>query len=237
MPAFKKNDTFGYYSHIPKVGGTSITKYMQDNGFKLWLQGNCGTEEEFQPLVRNRPWSKGWVPPDNSPCNRHHWHAALANTYIKLEDIEFKFAVLRDPVERMVSEYQYRKKKYINPIHAYEWFQNEQAAARGAENVLETATDFSVWLNNNYECYTLYNYVWDNHFRPQSEFVPKGAKTFKFREWSLLQEYIRQAFDVQSKFPHINGSGTLNVTPTKEDRALIEKWYKEDYELIESIEK
>ena len=95
MPLFKndKND-YVLYIHIPKSGGTSI---------KSLIMGSTD-------IIGTSP-SKKYLP--TSP---QHFHAVLMKQVGYTDIANTSFAIIRDPLNRLLSEYKYRRKnsKVIN---------------------------------------------------------------------------------------------------------------------------
>ena len=75
---------------------------------------------------------------------------------------DHSFAVLRDPVERLKSEYRHRAKR---------------AASLGKQ-----IDDFDTWAPRVLKRSLRKPYLFDNHIRPQSEFVFPGMRLFRFED-------------------------------------------------------
>ena len=234
----KKKTVYGFFIHIPKTGGSTISAYIKAIGCAIFLShpdNNSNKEDYPNVLKRGYGWetSGGNLPSNSIPCSNHHWHAKMIEQYVDMNKIDFNFAMIRDPVDRLISEYRFRKKHYIKAEHSYEWQTRDPGSHEGA---IQT-DDFSTWLNHSYECYIHNEYVWDNHFRPQSEFIFDDTILFRFPDFQEVRTFLIDKFNRSEELSHINKSEKYEANVTKEDRQLIEKWYNKDYELLETRRK
>jgi hypothetical protein len=208
MPIFKRNDQTVFFSHVPKTGGSSIELLLIQNGFKMSFVGGC------------------------NPCSKQHRHKndpELIST-IKLTVPDYKFTVIRHPVERALSEF---------------FFQSSRPP-------IATSADFYLWAKKTINKFENNNFMADNHIRPQIEFLWDNINIFKFGDWNVLVNGLSKALDLQIEdFPcvqqgpgfdanlHCNStefsSKVLGWVPDKKTTDLLEDFYKEDLRLFNSL--
>ena len=123
------------------------------------------------------------------------------------------FSVTRHPEDRIISEYRFR----------YD------------QGGLHSRFSFSDWLRIVTSASKANAWVFDNHIRPQVDFIPEGAKIFKL-ETGLndLADWIYQEFETDGKQKnyfdvHTNRSSKIPIVLTQEDRRLINTFYAEDF--------
>ena len=76
MPIFKSNNRVGFYIHIPKTAGTSITKILRSMNCVVALDGgNIESAFQFDDIVRRNEVLDSIH--DQSPCNPQHIHKEL----------------------------------------------------------------------------------------------------------------------------------------------------------------
>lgn len=92
MPLLHSAMSVIFFAHIPKTGGSSLEHWLAGRG-QLRLRGRT-------PLPGGR-------------CTPQHMHAADYAPLLEGQLIDAEFAVLRDPVARMVSEYRYRRAQVL----------------------------------------------------------------------------------------------------------------------------
>ena len=125
------------FVHVPKCGGGSIEKFFRDNGF---------VEDLF--LIDSRL--------AHYCCSPQHWHRDLLLKVVKMSSIDYIFTIVRDPVDRLVSEYKWRIK---HP---------------------STSKGFDSWYQHSRIMYDSDPFVFDNHLRPQVEFILPGCDVYRF---------------------------------------------------------
>jgi hypothetical protein len=105
---FSQNkEKFLEFIHIPKNAGTTIENIANEKNIK-WGRMKPSHQENIQyPSPNCNYWH---IPPKYFSSSSHY------NT-----DEDGSFCVIRDPYERMVSEYKYRNKSSTDPKHMNEW--------------------------------------------------------------------------------------------------------------------
>lgn len=206
MPSLTLDDRLIWFAHVPKAGGTSVEKAM----VARWGDRVGHLHWGWDRWWRNGGWRV--ADPPNSP--QHLIWADAQRTLPHPPDAVF--AVVRDPVARMVSEYRYQR-----------------CHRRGtwAGRAL-THLPFSLWLRLMLAMARENPHCFDNHFRPQSDFVPKGAEVFRLEDgleaplaWLGVMGRARSL----TKPPHQLKSGEFPVEVTPGDAALIGDVFARDY--------
>ncbi|MCC0063011.1 MAG: sulfotransferase family 2 domain-containing protein [Defluviimonas sp.] len=147
MPLFRIGNDLHYFAHVPKCGGASVEAYLAERFGPLALLDT----RHYDRIVRNR-WSR------SSP---QHIPAATLARFFPRGWIASAFAVVRDPLDRLVSAYNHCvDPSYLLPpgLGIEEWFDEYLRLSR-------------------------YNAaLYDNHLRPQGEIVPEDATWFRLEE-------------------------------------------------------
>lgn len=234
MPIFKSNNRVGFYIHIPKTAGTSVTKILRSMNCTVALDGgNIESILQFSDIVQRNELLNSIH--EHSPCNPQHIHKELYNSIIDHSKIDFNFTIIRDPEERILSEYCWINKNY-SPSAEY-----CSGASSYDEKQWVLTDDFSLWLRETKKCYDEDPYVWDNHLRKQTDFILNDTKLFRFDQISEIPGYLNESMGTSHHgiaLPHLNKRKTRNeiINISDEDKELIRNWYKDDYELYHSLE-
>jgi hypothetical protein len=187
------------FIHVPKTGGTAIETFFRGIGFTGYFD-----PPTYMP-VRN--YLK--VPP------AHYDYGALKKLF-NLDGL-YSFAVVRHPVQRMISE--------------YKW---------GVEKATDAAKlshmDFGQYLRLRLEQYGRDENLAAGHFKPQVRFVgDKVSKIFKYESGleSIVKHVLRDIglnHEGMPPLPTVNNSPSRTVVPSDSDLALIAKVYAEDFD-------
>lgn len=154
MPSLRLDDRLIWFAHCPKAGGTSLEQVM----VARW-----GDRVGHLHWGWDRWWRQGgWrrADPPNSP--QHLTWADAEKALPRAPDAVF--AVVRDPVARMVSEYR--------------WQRRHRRGTRAGR--LLARLPFGFWLRLMLATARINPHAFDNHLRPQGDFVPEGAAVFRF---------------------------------------------------------
>lgn len=187
------------FVHIPKTAGTSVTDYLTRRFGDAVL-----TNDQFLEKARER---RGYVVPPG------HLTADDLRAFAPM-DVDLAFAVVRDPVERIVSEYRFQRQvKGLAQLGFATWLRVALAAAKREPR------------------------VYDNHIRPQTHFLSDTVKVFRLEDdLSRLHQHIDEMAgeETDNVFKRINpSSGTRSdVEPSRQDVALIADFYAEDYDKL-----
>lgn len=206
MPCYVTDEGwFLLFVHIPKTGGTSVeaalrphcTEFLYDRGF------------HSERLRFSR-------------CSAQHFHWAALQALFPNDFFSLKFAVVRDPVARIVSEYRFRQG--LRPRSR----RNTRPPGSGRE-----PEGFGPWLRYAFDLYRKAPYAFDNHIRPQVAFVADGVEVFRLEDgldpcFARLSEHL--GIDITPPPRPLQTSKTDPVTPGDDDIALIREFYAADYQ-------
>ena len=205
MPSLTLPDRLIWFAHCPKAGGTSVEQFMVAHwgeavghlhwGWDLWWKGGG--------------WRK--ADPPNSPQHLI-WEDALKALPRAPDQV---FALVRDPVARMASEYRWQRQ-----------------GRRGTKLGKALAClPFSFWLRCMLALARLNPHAFDNHLRPQSDFIPENAKIFRLE--GGMAPVLRWLSDAAGHpqdplVPHAIATGPEGSTGP-EEAARIAWAFAEDY--------
>ena len=204
MPVFRHGDALSYFAHIPKCAGTSVERYL------ISRFGEIGFYDKTASMRGAAAWSR------TSP---QHIDWASLQTILPASFLTAVFAVVRHPVARAVSAYQ---------------FQVE------VERKITPETPFSDWLRNQASAFAENPFIMDNHFRPQSDFVPEVCEIFHLEHGlEAIIPYLdnlagdekgpRSIERANSRAHDKRRVKAAPVTPTSQDLALLQKLYAADF--------
>lgn len=169
--------------HIPKTGGTSIEVALCNANYERLLWNNRGPR-----LLLVSP---------------QHYHNKILNQ-LNLIISGYKFTVVRDPIDRIISEGLYRK---IRDIDAFIFF--------------------SLFV------YRWFPRFLDNHIRPQSHFLIPGINIFKFEDGidDVFKALHSMGFlQADIAVPHLKKNALMEKPIiSAESASLIMRLYEEDY--------
>lgn len=156
MPSLTLSDQLIWFAHCPKAGGTSVEQVMV---------------AEWGDAVGHLHWgwdlwwkAGGWraAGPPSSPQHLI-WEDALQ---VLPRPPDRVFAVVRDPVARMQSEHCWQRR-----------------GRRGTRlGKLLAHLPFSLWLRLMLAIADRHPHAFDNHLRPQADFVPEDARVFRLED-------------------------------------------------------
>lgn len=209
MPSLTLDGRLIYFAHCPKAGGTSVERFMVERwGDAVGMLG-WGWDRKW----RREGERSGEIP--SSP--QHYVWEDARRVLPRVPD--HVFTVVRDPVARMVSEYRYQRAgRLTGPFGR---------PLRGL--------GFGPWLRLMFAMAERNPYTHDNHFRPQTEFLPEGEVTV-FR----LEDGLGPVFEwlcglvgapAPEAAPHdLKAGDGPRVAPTDADKALIYRRFRSDHE-------
>ena len=191
-----------FYAHVPKTGGTSIEHFLTANF------GEVGLFDDTWTAFRS--FETGFV---TSP---QHLAASAVERIFPEGAIDYSFAVVRHPLDRMLSSFRFQAngglREKLRHIGFSAWCEAMLSAA-------EREPTFS-----------------DNHFRPQSDLVPEGAEVFQLEEG--LEPLERRLAEVlgQPSLQHgverknVSRPEPANMRLTQADVQRINAFYAADFE-------
>lgn len=210
MPSLTLENRLIWFAHCPKAGGTSVERVLVDHfgdavghlhwGWDLWWKGG------------------GWrrADPPNSP--QHLIWEDAERALPRTPDLVF--ALVRNPVARLVSEYRYQRK-----------LRRGTKAGR-----LLAHLPFSFWIRLMLYVARANPYAFDNHLRPQCDFIPDSAKVFRLEDGmapvgTWLAEHADET-DLVFRLPRLLSSGDAAPQIDVRDQALIAGAFAADYDLF-----
>ncbi|WP_404324925.1 sulfotransferase family 2 domain-containing protein [Cobetia sp. UIB-001] len=204
MPIIYKDDISIFFFHIPKCAGTSIEKAFVNNDFLMDLHN---PKHAYKPLSRL------------FKCSPQHYHYNMVSSIVDLSSFDYCFTVIRDPIDRLISEYKMRAKHHVNP------------------------PGFNVWLKRINSLYKKNPFILDNHIRPQSDFIGGEVKVFDLSQGlgNIFNDVERELGITLHGASHSHASHgselsnfSINKTDlNEEDFEIIENLYSSDMELFE----
>ena len=206
MPSLNLESRLIWFAHCPKAGGTSVEQFM----VARWGDAVGHLHWGWDIWWRQGGWRM--AQPPNSPQHLT-WEDALESLPAPPDMV---FALVRDPAARMASEHRWQRRGRRGTI----------------PGKLLASLPFSLWLRVMLAAARMNPHAFDNHFRPQTEFVPDTARVFRLEDgiepvlcW-LAETAGDPVGDLQ--IPHAIPTGRVTrVTPA--DRALIEQVFEMDY--------
>ena len=176
------------------------------NVFHIHVPRTGGTSIEI--WFERSGYSSTWIGnrTRNRKCALQHYDAELIEKFIRPNvKWDYSFITVRHPLTKMLSECKLRRVKDVNK-----------------------------WINHALDKMAKNPYVWDNHLRPQHQFLVNGIdRVFKFEEINSRQKILKDKFpDLVGDMPHFS-KGRRKILPnaiSKESIARIQEVYKKDYE-------
>lgn len=198
MPLFQTNIGIVFFAHIPKCAGMSVERVFSQH-----------------PTHLKNPYlhGKGQL---EFPCSPQHFHAEIVEKMFSMDAFVYCFTLVRNPYERILSEYRFRS----------------DIAKRQKRNL----EPFDTWLQKSLSIFESNPYTLDNHLRPQIEFLTPNIKIFKF-ENGLENIFSQIEADLPnliiSRPSHTNKSKTSQSEMSIKSRETIQEFYKEDFSILE----
>ncbi len=189
MPLFRHKSRLIHFIHIPKTGGTSIEHSLIKSG-------------AIQALF-NRKRNKF------SKVTMQHLHYEYYKLIIPEDFADWTFAVVRNPYERMISEYKMKIIKIRQSDQSFDSFVQES---------LERCK-----LNKQHR---------DNHIRCQKDFLADYAQIFKIEDGleTPLKLACRKLQIRFSGLPKMNIGTDKKIKASKKTLKLIQAFYLDDFE-------
>lgn len=214
MPLAKINGRLLHFIHIPKTGGSSVSSYLRAKG-PVALYSRERVE-----------WSR------STPQ-----HIELATQSVLIPDgfADHTFAILRDPFDRLLSEYRYRA---LRRNHA-----NDLPDRIGPCDKLTVEFDweaefhgtFDQWVERIFSGQASDPYLCDNHVRPQADFIGRTAKVFLFDDGlEPVFTWIDHITDTERALVNLdrNASSKFAIHMLDATRKMISEYYRGDFLLV-----
>ena len=156
MPSLSLSGKLIWFAHCPKAGGTSVEQFM----VARWGDAVGHLHWGWDIWWRQGGWRL--ADPPNSPQHLVWKDAAAALPRMP----DSVFAVVRDPASRLASEYRWQRQGRRGTLLG-------KALAH---------LPFSLWLRVMLATAARYPHAFDNHLRPQTDFIPGNARVFRLEE-------------------------------------------------------
>lgn len=198
MPLASNSKHTIFFAHVPKCGGSSVEDYL--------------VRRFGGPLsIRNR--RDAWAKPRRGIITSASHISATDLEYFLPANLTYSFALVRDPIERALSQYRFQT---------------------GTSKT--SRLSFSAWLNVMIRCARMDPRVYENHIRPQSDLVPADTEFFRLEEG--FDSLIARLDEVTgTKCPEIEVGHFLNrktsmaeIRPSRQDIQLLQEFYAVDFD-------
>lgn len=123
------------------------------------------------------------------------------------------FSIVRDPYDRLESEYFFKTRSLQK----------------------ELKPKFNPWLRLHLKKTIANPYHFDNHFRPQTEFLNEEMKIFKYEDgFEKIIKYLTDYFELKGdlEFPNSNKSDRYKLHWSARSIQLVNDIYTNDFELL-----
>ncbi len=195
MPIVRIKEKNILFVHIPKTGGETVERYLAQHG-------EIGF---FHP----------WMNQTYYQCTPQHFDAELLAPLFPASFIDYRFAFVRHPLDRLVSAYKMRMGRRFRNGDDFpgfdEWF-----------------AQFSTILDTNPR-------VLDNHLNKQSAFIEETTKVFRFEDGIIenlntVQEDLGVMFDFSKNIHRQKSHAAIKANISDRNIERIRAFYAEDFE-------
>ena len=185
-----------YFAHVPKTGGSSVEDYL------IRRFGGPLSLRDITHRARDR--KRGLI-----SLSTHFTARDLDD--VLPHDVDHCFAVVRDPLKRVESQYRFQA------------------------NISKTRRfSFSTWLRIMFEAARIDPRVYQNHIRPQSDLIREESAIFrledKFSDMITWLDEVTESSTPEIKVGHLLKRAHEPIFMSREDVELITRFYKTDYE-------
>jgi hypothetical protein len=184
------------FIHIPKTAGTSIEQFIKDNG---------KNEIEYLGVKNNR--------------SMHHYTASeLKKIEPHIFDIYYKFSIVRNPYERLLSEY------YWCPIPDVGFKYGK------------TKVEFLNYVSKVVKGKRYFENIYNDHFIPQYMFVYNNKlivdHIFRYEDLEWVIDFLKKKLNIERNFPTLNKLKITKSDWNENQKNRIYKLYKNDFILF-----
>jgi hypothetical protein len=198
MPIYRINNRNILFLHVPKTGGTSVEAFFAKH-VPTGLQS--GSTRLFRPTGRRLAVR---------PLPLQHFHAALLEAMFTPDYFDYAFMIVRDPLERLKSEYLYSRRL----------------------GRIDTFLSFSMWAEVVLRLAAFEPTLRSNHIRPQVDFLCFQAEVFRFEEGMdkiLDTVSSKTGLPRPEAIPHERPSPPSNIEISARGICKVREYYAEDY--------
>lgn len=186
------------FIHIPRTGGTSFedTLKLRENKKKTLIGIIPGKNIVYQHLTPKQ--LREYI-----PVNK--WESY------------YKFVIVRNPLDRAVSDFSFFKKNKKGPLLGIHTFLDY---CKLAEKVV---------TQESYNKHILYD-----HFRPQYKYLQgiKYNKICRMESYGKDIEQVKKIIGCNIPELHKNGGSAYKIIPTLEEKKIIQRVYHKDYKIL-----
>lgn len=157
---------------------------------------------------------------DRLPCTPQHFHGELLEHLYGSDragsPFDYVFMTVRDPMRRIVSEYYYRREFWAWP---------RRRLGRPALNT---------WVRRSLRRAARDPYLFDNHLRPQHEFLSLGAEVFRIEDGlepvrRRLDAVLGLTGELGPRLKTSAASGGGGEVLSESSRQLVSRFYARDF--------
>lgn len=210
MPIYRVKEKIVFFSHIPKTGGTSIEKVLRSAG---------------QEGLYNKRRGQGFIVPP-----QHFDNIQMRYLFSDEKIFDYCFAVVRDPLNRMISEYFHRNRGILKESLF------ERIRGRITHECLELkfARHFDAWVDQSLNKWVNNRNYLSNHLTPQVDFIGGGFKIFIFENgFSSIVDGLSKDLNIYlPPITHENKSKRYPFEPNEQTKAVIREFYAADYDMF-----
>ena len=194
MPLCMANGRPLYFAHVPKTGGSSVEDYLIRRFGPMSLRTDLRQPRQRQPGVI-----------------QSLSHLAASDLPGLLPADTISFAVVRDPVARIKSEYRFQSNRSrTSRLHVSTWLRSMLAATRRDPRIYE------------------------NHLRPQVDMVPEGAAVFRLEDgFEAMTRWLDEVTGTTAPeltVGHFLKRKSRPIPLSRQDLDLIARFYAADYD-------
>lgn len=184
--------------------------------------GGSSIEQAFKDAGYDTLYKDGRMGPKSwnhvRRCTPQHMHRDILETLFRLERFDGIFMVVRDPLSRLRSEYLWRHRNQEDLTV------DEQAVQEWAAVTFARAADDP--------------FLFDNHIRPQADFLVEGARTFRLEDGlDAVATALNEDWDVglPAEVPRVREGHTTTTYSSRDVevgdklRRLVGEFYREDF--------
>lgn len=217
MPILRSQGKLILFVHIPKTGGSSVEDYLR-----------CKGKMCFYTAKR---------PPEGLAVTPQHFHRTVLDALFDNSFFDARFAVLRDPMSRLMSEYRWRSgKKRGTATRAPNLAQS--ALRKISPGLGYRALDFDNWVHETMQAYAKDPWIYDNHIRPQADFVREGDRLFALENglepvFRWIDKITGTTAESGSFWSKRSSGERLMISQKTTDR--VRQFYARDYALLAEL--
>lgn len=217
MPLARINHRLLHFVHVPKTGGASITDYMRKKG-KVALY----SREELA-------WAQ------STP---QHLEYEISRMLIPQGFADTSFSIVRDPLERLLSEFRYRATRLGSKYPLPKELTANDAIKVELDWNKEFEGTFDDWVALVFDMCAESPNACDNHIRPQIDFIGPEMKVFLFeRGLQKVYNWIDQITATPAVLTPLdrNESEKIDIEVSNSTRVKINNFYERDYDLLKKL--